>query len=361
MCSSCYAHDGNMFEVKAKDEDLAITTLSTRTYALWGAAGTFGVEVWTKPGTMIGFEHDQSAWTKVADHSFTAGAWEMIQFPEFETPVHIAAGQTQSFYVAFKDGAVALFSSIDAPNTMVSEDAKLQLFNGYYNVAGFGGKGQGTWNGAMTYVTAKGAVATTPLPTSPPSMPPTPLPTNQPSPPPSPAPVNPPTPVPTNPPSPNPTPAPVAPTNPPTPDPTSVPTNPPTPVPTNPPTPNPTSVPTNLPTAPPTVPPTPNPTSEPTSPPTPVPSNPPTPNPTALPTNPPTSPPTVPPTPNPTPAPVDVQMVDMYVCDKNEPLPATICAEGRSPGRKCDDTVVGVSDVKCGKGGKVCWWAKCPP
>jgi hypothetical protein len=54
-------------------------------------------------------------------------------------------------------------------------------------------------------------------------------------------------------------------------------------------------------------------------------------------------------------------MVDMYVCDKNEPLPATICAEGRSPGRKCDDTVVGVSDVKCGKGGKVCWWAKCPP
>ena len=72
MCQTCYAQDGNMFEVKAKDKALAITTLSTRTYALYGASGTFGVEVWTKPGTMIGFESNQSAWTKVADVSFAS-------------------------------------------------------------------------------------------------------------------------------------------------------------------------------------------------------------------------------------------------------------------------------------------------
>ena len=213
MCQTCYAQDGNMFEVKAKDKDLAITTLSTRTYALYGASGTFGVEVWTKPGTMIGFESNQSAWTKVADVSFTAGPWEMLQFPEFATPVHIAAGQTQSFYVTHKDGGKAIFSGNTGVNTLANEDANLQLFSGYYNVYLFGGRGAGTWNGVMTYVTDNGAVAT---------LAPTPQPTS--------APVNPPTLAPSNSPTPNPTPAPVAPTNPPTLDSISVPTNPPTPV-----------------------------------------------------------------------------------------------------------------------------------
>ena len=138
----------------------------------------------------------------------------------------------------------------------------------------------------------------------------TPPPTNAPTPPPSSAPVNPPTPNPTN-----------APTNP---QPTPNPTNPPTPFPTNPPTPNPTNAPTNPP-------PTPNPT------------NPPTPNPTNAPTPPPTSAP--------------VESVAKYVCAKNEPLAATICADGVEASGECTSANV---NSGCGKGGKSCWWASCP-
>ena len=271
-----------MFEVKAKDKALAITTLATRTYALGGATGTFGVEVWTKPGTMVGFETNMAAWTKIADVSFNASPWAMLQFPDFATPVQIAAGATQSFYVTHKNGGKALWTGGGPTrNTLADEDANLQIFHGYYNAYSFAGRGAGTWNGVMTYVTDNGVVATL--------APNTPPPTNAPTPPPSSAPVNPPTPNPTNPP---------------------------------------TNAPTNVPTNPP---PTPNPT------------NPPTPNPTNAPTPPPTSAP--------------VESVDKYICTKNGPLPATICAEGSLAGGSCSSAN---SPDSCGKGGKVCWWASCP-
>jgi len=134
------------------------------------------------------------------------------------------------------------------------------------------------------------------------------------SPPPTPAPVNS---------TPPPTPAPV---NPPTSLPTTEPTNPPSPLPTNPPSPNPTAEPTNPP-----------PTNVPTNPPTPLPSSPPSP----APTNP----------------PVAVAAVDKYICTKNAPLPATICADGSLAGGSC--STANAPDG-CGNGGKVCWWSSCP-
>ena len=170
-----------MFEVKARDTDLAITTLSTRTYALSGTAGTFGIEVWTKIGTMVGFESNVSAWTKIADTTVTSGSWAMLQMPAFSPPVQILAGQTQSFYVTHKDGGKALWSGGGpAVNTLAKEDANLQVFHGYYNAYSFGGRGAATWNGVMTYMTSAGVTSTL-----------------APTPPPTPAPVNPPTPPPT--------------------------------------------------------------------------------------------------------------------------------------------------------------------
>jgi hypothetical protein len=122
-----------------------------------------------------------------------------------------------------------------------------------------------------------------------------------------------------------------APVNPPTPNPTAFPTN---PIPT----PNPTNAPTAFPTNPP---PTPNPT------------NLPTPNPTAFPTFP---PPTNPPTPAPT-APPTVPTITKYVCAKNQPIDATICADGSTAGGSCSDENVNNS---CGRKGVTCWWAACP-
>jgi hypothetical protein len=51
-----------------------------------------------------------------------------------------------------------------------------------------------------------------------------------------------------------------------------------------------------------------------------------------------------------------VESVDKYICNKDDPLPATICAEGSLAGGKCSS--VGAAD-SCGKGEKVCWWASC--
>ena len=42
-----------------------------------------------------------------------------------------------------------------------------------------------------------------------------------------------------------------------------------------------------------------------------------------------------------------------YLCAKNEPLHATICADGSAAGGDC--TTEGAGD-SCGRGGKVCWW-----
>ena len=188
-----------MFQVKAKNKDLAITSLTMRNYE----QGTVVAEVWTKTGTMIGYESNKAAWTKIADATFTpTSSWAMLKFPAFDTPVHISAGQTQSFYVTRTSGNLLWTTSTSANlNVLANEDDNLQFFHGYYNAyetAGFGGKGFGTWNGELHYVTDNGVTSTM-----------------APTPPPTPAPVNPPTPPPTS----NPTP-------PPTPNPTAFPTNP---------------------------------------------------------------------------------------------------------------------------------------
>lgn len=98
-------------------------------------------------------------------------------------------------------------------------------------------------------------------------------------------------------------------------------------------------------------------TSAPTNPPTAVPTTGPTNPPTAVPTSEPTNPPTAVPTTEPTTAP-PTSTVAMYVCAKNEPLAATICAEGSTAADQCLSEGEGTS---CGRGGKRCWWnLECP-
>lgn len=104
-----------------------------------------------------------------------------------------------------------------------------------------------------------------------------------------------------------------------------------------------------------TSPPTPQPTTgQPTiAPPPPAPtSQPPTRKPTNKPTSNPTSQPT---TGNPT---TSVATIAKYICQKAEPLPATICTNGRSAGGKC---ATEGSKNSCGSAGRVCWWnPACP-
>jgi hypothetical protein len=63
------------------------------------------------------------------------------------------------------------------------------------------------------------------------------------------------------------------------------------------------------------------------------------------------------PTSQPTPNPTDTATSPKYVCTKEQPLPATICAEGSPADESCSNEN---SSDSCGKGGKVCWWNACP-
>jgi len=73
-------------------------------------------------------------------------------------------------------------------------------------------------------------------------------------------------------------------------------------------------------------------------------------------TPPPTHLPTSQTTPNPTDAATSATS-PKYVCTKDQPLPATICAEGSPADGTCPSVN---SSNSCGKGGKVCWWYACP-
>ncbi|KAK1743584.1 discoidin domain-containing protein [Skeletonema marinoi] len=143
---------------------------------------------------------------------------------------------------------------------------------------------------------------------------------------------------------PSPPPMMVTPTSLPTPGPSSNPTSPPSPQPTTQPSPSPT---------------TPQPSSPPTPGPTVEPSSPPTPGPTVKPSLPPTTlAPSKIPTPAPT-APPTTQVsetVFKYVCAKSQPIPSTICADGKIAGGECSTENI---NNGCGKGGKSCYWASC--
>mmetsp|Transcript_25115 Transcript_25115/g.42916 ORF Transcript_25115/g.42916 Transcript_25115/m.42916 type:complete len:218 (-) Transcript_25115:319-972(-) len=52
-----------------------------------------------------------------------------------------------------------------------------------------------------------------------------------------------------------------------------------------------------------------------------------------------------------------VATVDKYICTKNQPLDATICADGSATGGSCTTPN---NNKNCGTGGNKCWWAACP-
>lgn len=159
-----------MFDVQAKDSKIAITSLKMRTYT----TGSLRAEVWTKSGTMIGYEKDSTAWTKILDQTLGFSAWELKQLPDFASPVEIAAGERQAFYVTLAAGNV-LYAMGSSYSTISGEDSNLKIFEGTSNQYPFGSKGGPTiWNGEITYVIVPTSLEPTKVPTSSPTNAPTP-------------------------------------------------------------------------------------------------------------------------------------------------------------------------------------------
>lgn len=116
-----------MFDMEALDSDIEIRSLTMYSYS--GQAA----EVWTRPGTHVGFEFSSSGWTKVADHAFSAGSFQTVEIPEssFTQTVTISAGSRQAFYLTFPSGQRQLYNfgqgSLDA---VIAENSDLKIFEG---------------------------------------------------------------------------------------------------------------------------------------------------------------------------------------------------------------------------------------
>jgi hypothetical protein len=314
LCSSCYIQDGHMFDMEAKGKDLAIQSIKFRNYA----AGT--AEVWTRSGTHSGFAYSNAGWTQVATAATTVGSWTMQEII-LDTPVLVAAGQRQAFYITQEANTNLLYTAGSNINNIAFQDDNMMIYEGPPKVYPFGGQNSpAIFNGEFGYLLKSDVVTPSPVPA-------TPSPTQRPT-----------TGSPT-----------VAPSKFPTKTPTSEPTNNPTLKPT---TGSPTVAPSKFPTKTPTSEPTNNPTLKPTTgSPTVAPSK----FPTKAPTPEPTNNPTVSPTPPPTSSPIST--VAKYVCNRNEPT--DVCVEGILLGDSTCGLLAESGVTGCG-GSKKCWLADCP-
>lgn len=166
---------GNMFDIKALQE-LSVTEMDIHT----SAAGNVVATLYTKAGTYVGSENNSGAWTQIASVTVASqGQGTPTPIPAFSTPVPVASGAIQAFFVNVSSIRYTNGGSLGA---VFAENSHMQFFEGKGRSGSFGTAiySPRVWNGAIRYTTGPAA------PTSPA---PTPSPTATPSSGPSPAPV----------------------------------------------------------------------------------------------------------------------------------------------------------------------------
>jgi len=116
-----------MFDMEALGSAIQIQSFTMYSYTGQTA------EVWTRPGTHVGFEFSSSGWTKVAEHSFSGGPFQTVEIPEssFTQTVTIPAGSRQAFYLTFRSGERQLYNlgqgSLNAVNV---DNTDLRIYEG---------------------------------------------------------------------------------------------------------------------------------------------------------------------------------------------------------------------------------------
>ncbi len=151
--------EGNMFDVVAA-KPLTITQFETHS----STAGATEYEIWTKPGTYVGFEGSASAWTLVGSASFmTTGQAGYTPIP-ISVEVTIAAGQRQAFYLTHKQLNNRYHDGTQVGSVLVSTPA-LMLYEGAginYGTTGFAGKNEPRdWEGRIHFFTGGGTTLAT--------------------------------------------------------------------------------------------------------------------------------------------------------------------------------------------------------
>jgi hypothetical protein len=153
--------EGNMFDVVAA-QTLTITRFDTNT----NVVGDTEYEIWTKPGTYVGFEGTASAWTLVGTASFATlgpGMYTPIPIP---VDITIQAGQRQAFYLTHKSLNNRYHNGTQVGAVLVSTP-ELTLYEGAgvnYAMTGFAGiNTPRAWEGRIHYHTGGGGTLATPL------------------------------------------------------------------------------------------------------------------------------------------------------------------------------------------------------
>lgn len=151
------------------------------------------VEVWTKLGTHVSFETNESAWTKIASTEIQGqGLGHHSPLPQDSfRPVPMIANERRAFYVSIRRGGGVRYTNGKGVGTLYSSNEDLQVFEGVGKSHHFGRTFTNRqWNGVIHYVldtgvpipvpTDKPTAEPTQTLTRPPTVPPTPLPTGEP-------------------------------------------------------------------------------------------------------------------------------------------------------------------------------------
>ncbi|HEY5923690.1 MAG TPA: hypothetical protein VIV11_18540 [Kofleriaceae bacterium] len=152
--------EGNMFDVMAT-ETITITSFDTNM-----GGGDTNYEIWTRPGTYVGFDDSSTGWTRVGTASFTsAGGGQFTPIPIFVN-VTINAGQRQAFYLTNRALNNHYHNGSQVGATVVSTP-ELTLYQGAgvnFGSAGFAGiNTPRSWEGRIHYRRGGGTTLATPM------------------------------------------------------------------------------------------------------------------------------------------------------------------------------------------------------
>jgi hypothetical protein len=98
--------------------------------------GTHELEIWTKPGSYVGFDTNQAAWTMHSQYTITATGSNTTPFSVvLSSPILLPAGQTVGVYVMTQTGGIRYTGGTNPQTTFSNAD--LTLFS---NLARSGGR-----------------------------------------------------------------------------------------------------------------------------------------------------------------------------------------------------------------------------
>jgi hypothetical protein len=153
--------EGNMFDIVAKQ-----TITITRFDGHLGATGNTEYEIWTRPGTYVGFADSATGWTLVGSATVVAAGTDAFTPIPIAVNITLQAGQRQAFYLTNKASNNRYHNGTQVGAALVS-DAALTVYEGAgvnYGTTGFAGtSAPRAWEGRVRYVTGGGATLATPM------------------------------------------------------------------------------------------------------------------------------------------------------------------------------------------------------